>query len=87
MTAVVFYFQVHQPYRLRRFRTFDIGGGSAYFDDELNKRAWRDTIPRFAHSPAALDRGRYERFAAFLKQQGLVKATPPLDTFAVELMP
>ena len=37
MTAVVFYFQVHQPFRLRRFRTFDIGGGSAYFDDELNK--------------------------------------------------
>jgi putative hydroxymethylpyrimidine transport system substrate-binding protein len=59
--------------------------GRKELDDELNKRAWRDTIPRFAHSPAALDRGRYERFAAFLKQQGLVKATPPLDSFAVEL--
>jgi putative hydroxymethylpyrimidine transport system substrate-binding protein len=60
--------------------------GRKELDDELNKRAWRYTIPRFAHSPAALDRGRYERFAAFLKQQGLVKATPPLDTFAVELL-
>jgi putative hydroxymethylpyrimidine transport system substrate-binding protein len=60
--------------------------GRKELDDELNKRAWRDTIPRFAHSPAALDRGRYERFAAFLKQQGLVKTTPPLDTFAVELL-
>jgi putative hydroxymethylpyrimidine transport system substrate-binding protein len=60
--------------------------GRKELDDELNKRAWRDTLPRFAHSPAALDRGRYERFAAFLKQQGLVKATPPLDTFAVELL-
>ena len=60
--------------------------GRKELDDELNKRAWRDTIPRFAHSPAALDRGRYERFAAFLKQQGLVKATPALDTFAVELL-
>jgi putative hydroxymethylpyrimidine transport system substrate-binding protein len=59
--------------------------GRKELDDELNKRAWRDTIARFAHSPAALDRGRYERFAAFLKQQGLVKATPPLDSFAVEL--
>ena len=37
MTAVVFYFQVHQPYRLRRFRYFDIGEHREYFDDELNK--------------------------------------------------
>ena len=27
-------------------------------DDELNRRAWRDTLPRFALRPAALDRGR-----------------------------
>src|SRR5690606_10809214 len=33
-------------------------------DDELNRRAWADTLPRFAKRPAALDRGRYERFAA-----------------------
>jgi alpha-amylase len=33
----VLYFQVHQPLRLRRFKFFDIGTGSAYFDDSLNR--------------------------------------------------
>lgn len=54
-------------------------------DDELNKRAWRDSIPRFAHSPAALDTARYERFATFLNRQGLLKTVPPLATYAVEV--
>jgi len=38
MTAVVFYFQCHQPNRLRRLRYDDVGRGQReYFDDELNK--------------------------------------------------
>ena len=57
----------------------------ADLDDELNRRAWRDTLPRFAHAPGALDRTRYARFAAFLKAQGLLKAEPRLDDYAVEL--
>jgi len=59
--------------------------GRGDLDNELNRRAWRDTLPRFAHSPAALDRARYARFATFLKDQGLIKAEPRLDTYAVEL--
>jgi putative hydroxymethylpyrimidine transport system substrate-binding protein len=54
-------------------------------DDELNARAWADTLPRFAHSPAALDHGRYARFAAFLEARGLVKAPPPVRRYAVDL--
>ena len=54
-------------------------------DDELNRRAWRDTLPRFALRPGALDRARYQRFADFLKQQGMIKNVPQLDTWAVEL--
>jgi len=54
-------------------------------DDELNKRAWRDTLPRFALRPAALDQGRYRRFAAFLAEQGLIDKQPPLADYAVEL--
>ena len=54
-------------------------------DNELNARAWQDTLPRFALRPAALDRGRYVRFAAFLKEQGLIKVMPPLESYAVEL--
>ena len=38
MPEVCLYVQVHQPYRLRRFRVFDIGGGGPYFDDEHNQR-------------------------------------------------
>ena len=54
-------------------------------DDELNRRAWADTIPRFALRPAALDRGRYARFAEFLKARGLIKQAKPVAEYAVEL--
>jgi len=54
-------------------------------NDELNRRAWRDTLPRFALRPGALDRARYLRFARFLKEQGMIKKIPALDTWAVEL--
>ena len=52
-------------------------------DDELNRRAWRDTLPRFALRPAALDRGRYARFARFLAEQGLIAEALPVDSYAV----
>ena len=54
-------------------------------DDELNRRAWGDTLPRFALRPAALDTGRYERFARFLVGRGLIKTVPPTADYAVEL--
>ena len=60
-------------------------GAHENLNDELNKRAWRDTIPRFALRPAALDRTRYDRFARFLKKQGLIKEIRPLMEYAVEL--
>ena len=55
-------------------------------DDELNRRAWRDTLPRFALRPAALDRGRYEAFGRFLERQGVVEKLPPSADYAVELI-
>ena len=54
-------------------------------DDELNRRAWRDTLPRFALRPAALDRKRYEVFGRFLQEQGVIKVVPPTASYAVEL--
>jgi putative hydroxymethylpyrimidine transport system substrate-binding protein len=59
--------------------------GRPELDDELNRRAWGDTLPRFALRPAALDSTRYARFAAFLEQQGLIKTPPPVESYAVEL--
>lgn len=55
------------------------------FDDELNRRAWYATLPRFAHAPAGLDHGRYARFAAFLERRGLVRNPPPVEAYAVDL--
>ncbi len=57
--------------------------GRPELNDELNRRAWADTLPRFSHSPAALDAERYTRFAEFLKARGLIKAVAPLDHYAV----
>ena len=54
-------------------------------NDELNKRAWRDTLPRFALRPAAFDRARYQRFAEFLKKQKLIKKIRPISDYAIEL--
>lgn len=53
--------------------------------DELNRRAWAATMPRFAHAPAALDAGRYARFAAFLHARGLIGPPPPVESYAVDL--
>lgn len=52
-------------------------------NDDLNRRAWADTLPRFAHSPAALDAARYRRFAEFLKARGLIKTVEPVERYAV----
>ncbi|HCK19311.1 MAG TPA: ABC transporter ATP-binding protein, partial [Thalassospira sp.] len=57
---------------------------SAYpnLDDELNIKAWADTLPRFALRPAALDKARYARFADYMVKQGLIEESPALETYA-----
>ena len=37
MKKLCFYFQVHQPFRLRQYRFFDIGNSKHYFDEEKNR--------------------------------------------------
>jgi putative hydroxymethylpyrimidine transport system substrate-binding protein len=54
-------------------------------DDALNRQAFTDTLPRFAKRPAALDRGRYERFGAFMAESGLIDSAPAVEDLAVEL--
>ncbi len=36
MKNVCFYFKIHQPFRLKRYRFFDIGNSNYYFDDFAN---------------------------------------------------
>lgn len=44
MKAICFYFQIHQPFRLKTYRFFDIGNDHYYYDDFLND----DIITRIA---------------------------------------
>jgi alpha-amylase len=37
MRTICFYFQVHQPFRLKRYRFFDIGNDHYYYDDYTNE--------------------------------------------------
>jgi len=37
MVSVSFYFQVHQPERMKHYTVFDIGNHSNYFDEQKNK--------------------------------------------------
>lgn len=50
-------------------------------DDPLNRRAFADTLRRFAASPAATDAERYRRFAAFMKARGLIDKEEPLARY------
>ncbi|MFH1073437.1 MAG: glycoside hydrolase family 57 protein [Nanoarchaeota archaeon] len=38
MVSVCFYFQVHQPYRLKKYSIFEIGQHSDYFDQQKNRQ-------------------------------------------------
>ena len=52
-------------------------------DNQLNRDSFYATLPRFAKRPAALDIGRYDRFAEFMKAKGLLAAVPPIDSYAI----
>ncbi len=39
--AICFYFQVHQPFRLKRYRFFDLGHDHYYYDDFTNESIMR----------------------------------------------
>ncbi|WP_193370750.1 ABC transporter substrate-binding protein [Pelagibius marinus] len=60
-------------------------GTAKELQDELNARAWKDTLPRFALRPAALDVGRYARFEAFLAEAGLVPSENPVARIAQQV--
>lgn len=60
-------------------------GSSVELQDELNERAWADTIARFALRPAAMDAGRYSNFEAFLHDNGLVPSINPVNEITLDL--
>lgn len=58
---------------------------SIELQDELNKRAWADTLPRFALRPTAMDQGRYQAFEAFLHAAGLIPSINDVATIAIDV--
>ncbi|MEP7454071.1 ABC transporter substrate-binding protein [Phyllobacterium sp. SB3] len=54
-------------------------------DDELNRTAFFDTLPRFAKRPAAVDHLRYARFGAFMQETGLIKTAPAVEDITIEV--
>ena len=64
-----------------------IAGPRRELDNELNRRAFADTLNRFALNPAALDANRYQRFAKFLAAKKMIAKVPEVSSYAVELPP
>ena len=62
-------------------------GTAKELQDDLNKRAWADTLPRLSLQPAALDSNRYARFQAYLTKAGLLTHNHPLSDIAIDLGP
>ncbi|HLN72918.1 MAG TPA: glycoside hydrolase family 57 protein [Prolixibacteraceae bacterium] len=46
MKSICLYFQVHQPFRYRRYRFFDIGNDHYYYDDYANESIMRKVADR-----------------------------------------
>jgi alpha-amylase len=51
MKTICFYFQIHQPFRLKRYRFFDIGADHYYYDDFFNEDIIHGIAER-TYSPA-----------------------------------
>jgi putative hydroxymethylpyrimidine transport system substrate-binding protein len=58
---------------------------SKELSNELNRRAWLDTYPRFASRPAAVDQGRYVDFEEFLFKMGMVKSQTPVNSLIIDI--
>jgi len=73
MIPICLYFQVHQPYRLRRYNYFDVGREHRYFDDAANAELLRRAA-RKCYRPATemLERllARHPRFAVAFSLSG-----------------
>ncbi|MEN9845374.1 MAG: hypothetical protein RIS36_521 [Pseudomonadota bacterium] len=80
MPAVCLYFQVHQPYRLRRYSYFDVENATTYFDDTLN-RSIMERVSERCYVPAN------ERLLRVLQESsGSVRVTFSISGTALEQM-
>ena len=54
-------------------------------NNKLNYNAWMFSLPYFAADPAGLNRAEYVRYGDFLVSKQVIKAAPPLASYAVQL--
>jgi len=52
MVSICLYFQVHQPYRIRRYSVFDIGNNSDYFFEKKNREVLQKVAEK-CYSPTS----------------------------------
>ncbi|TFH92307.1 ABC transporter substrate-binding protein [Vibrio ouci] len=54
-------------------------------NNELNQRAWNDTLTRFALRPSAVDHKRYDDYAEFMYSQKLIETLPKAADYVPEI--
>lgn len=54
-------------------------------DNELNHRAWKDTLTRFALRPSAVDLKRYDDYAKFMFDKKIIKMLPKAEDYVPSL--
>lgn len=52
---------------------------------ELNRLAWKKSLPLFATDPAHLDTARYQAYEQFMFDNQLIKKITPVEQYAVEI--
>jgi putative hydroxymethylpyrimidine transport system substrate-binding protein len=60
-------------------------GTSTELQDELNAKAWVDTMPRFALRPMAFDAARYAAFETFLHEKELIPSVNSVSKIAIDI--
>jgi alpha-amylase len=87
MRRLSFYFQIHQPFRLRRYRFFDIGNDHYYYDDYLNESIMRKVAEKsYLRANEVMLRllDRYEDFKVAFSVTGI--ALEQFELYAPEVL-
>jgi putative hydroxymethylpyrimidine transport system substrate-binding protein len=50
-------------------------------NDELNSRAWNETLPYFTRTPEKINHQQFMHFAQFMQKNGLIKTLQPLSNY------
>lgn len=78
MKTICFYFQIHQPFRLKRYRFFDIGNDHYYYDD-FNNEEIMHRIAQRSYIPA-----NYTLLEMIKNSNGKFKAAFSISGIALE---